>query len=158
VETLPQNETKASTSERAILTIKHKLYRYFSHKEGYAYLPILQDIANSYNHTYHRTIGTSPADVHESNEEEIRFATYFAQNSNSKVQGVKLKSYQFKIGDYVRISHLRNAFTRAYDETYSGEVFKVHKRYHRGILPIYKLRDLQDEDITGTFYQSELQK
>jgi hypothetical protein len=37
-------------------------------------------------------------------------------------------------------------------------VFKVHKRYHRGILPIYKLRDLQDEDITGTFYQSELQK
>jgi hypothetical protein len=34
----------------------------------------------------------------------------------------------------------------------------VHKRYHRGVLPIYKLRDLIDEDITGTFYPSELQK
>jgi len=37
-------------------------------------------------------------------------------------------------------------------------VFKVHKRYHRGTLPIYRLRDLQQEDIKGTFYQSELQK
>jgi len=85
-----QNKTKASTSERAILTIKTKLYRYFSHKEGYAYLPILRDIANSYNHTYHRTISTKPANVQESNQEEIRLATYFAQNPKSKVQGVKL--------------------------------------------------------------------
>ena len=76
------------------------------------------------------------------------------------MQGVTLKPYEFNIGDYVRISHLRNAFTGAYDETYSGEVFKVHNtcRYHRGILLIYKLRDLQDEDISRTFYHSELQK
>jgi hypothetical protein len=50
--------------------------------------------------------------------------------------------------------------TRAYDQTNTGDAFQVHvhKRYHRGTLSIYKLRDLQDEDITGTFYQSELQK
>ena len=77
-----QNETKASTSERAILTIKQRLYRYFSHRADYTYLPILQDIANSYNHTYHRTIDTVPAAVKENNEEEIRLSTYFAQNPN----------------------------------------------------------------------------
>jgi len=49
-------------------------------------------------------------------------------------------------------------FTRAYDQIYSGEVFKVNKRYSRGTLPIHRLLDLQNEDITGTFYQSELQK
>ena len=49
-------------------------------------------------------------------------------------------------------------FTRAYDISYTGEVFKVQKRYYRGSLPVYRLRDLQDEDITGTFYESELQK
>lgn len=99
-----------------------------------------------------------PSDVKDNNQEEVRLSTYFAQNSKTDKVNIKFRPFKFKIGDYVRISHLRNAFTRAYDETYSGEVFKIYKRYHRGILPIYRLRDLQDEDITGTFYQSELQK
>ncbi|XP_053402652.1 uncharacterized protein LOC128557979 [Mercenaria mercenaria] len=153
-----QNETKASTSERAILTIKSKLYRYFTHKDSYSYLPVLQDIANSYDHTYHRTIGMSPSEVTDTNQEEVRLATYFAQNGSRPKQDTKLKPFKFKVGNYVRISHLRNAFTRAYDETYTGEIYIIHKRYHRGTLPIYRLRDLQDEEIKGTFYESELQK
>ena len=150
-----QNETKASTSERAIKTIKTKLYRYFTYKDNYGYLAVLQNIAESYNKTYHRTIGVSPADVKESNAEEVRLSTYFAGQNKTKPD---LKRCKYKIGDYVRISHLKNVFTRAYDETYSGEVFQVYKRYHRGILPIYRLRDLQQEEIKGTFYESELQK
>ena len=153
-----QNETKASTSERAILTIKTRLHRYFSHEDTATYLPVLQDIADSYNHTYHRTIGMRPADAKDKNQEEVRLATYFARNPKQAKTNTKLKLFKFKEGDYVRISHLKTVFTRAYDQTYSGEVFKVHKRYHRGTLPIYRLRDLQNEDIKGTFYQSELQK
>ena len=153
-----QNETKATTSERAILTIKQKIYRYFTYKNDYKYLPVLQSIAESYNHTYHRTIDMAPADVKNTNQEEVRLATYFAQNPKHKVLNTKLKVFKYKIGDHVRISHTRNVFTRAYDETYSGEVFQVFKRYHRGTLPIYRLRDLQHDDIKGTFYESELQK
>ncbi|WAR24132.1 YMD3-like protein [Mya arenaria] len=152
-----QNETKASTSERAILTIKQKLYRYFTHHDSYNYMSILQDIAKSYNHTFHRTIDMRPDDVKDNNQEEVRLATYFAQSPKGK-NLLKLKPFKFKIGDYVRISHLKSAFTRAYDETYSGEVFRVQTRYHRGFLPIYRLKDLQDESIKGTFYESELQK
>ncbi|WAR29498.1 hypothetical protein MAR_003066 [Mya arenaria] len=121
-------QNKASTSERAILTIKRRLYRYFTHNDSYSYLPVSQDIAYSYNHTYRRTIGMPPSDVTDTNQEET-------QNC-----------------------HLRNVFTRAYDETYTGEIFQIHKRYHRRTLPIYRLRDLQDEEIKGTFYESELQK
>ncbi|WAR21308.1 YMD3-like protein [Mya arenaria] len=153
-----QNETKASTSERAILTIKRKLYRYFNYKDSYHYLSILQHIADSYNHTYHRTIDMRPADVKGNNQEEVRLATYFAQNPKGKELLPKQKPFKFRVGDYVRISHLKSAFTRAYDETYSGELFRVHTRYHRGLLPIYRLNDLQDEPIKGTFYESELQK
>jgi hypothetical protein len=153
-----QNETKASTSERAILTIKTRLMRYFSYLETSTFLPVLQDIADNYNRTYHRTIGMRPADVKDTNQEEVRLATYFAQNPKSKRPDVTLKPFKFKVGDFVRISHLKTVFTRAYDQTYSGEVFKVHKRFHRGTLPIYRLHDLQDEDIKGTFYESELQK
>ncbi|WAR02810.1 YMD3-like protein, partial [Mya arenaria] len=153
-----QNETNASTSERAILTIKQKLYRYFNHKDNYNYLSVLQNIADSYNHTYHRTIDMQPADVKENNQEEVRLATYFAQNPKRKKLMPNLKPFKFKIGTYVRISHLKTVFTRAYDQTYSGEIFRVYTRYHRGILPIYRLQDLQGDDIKGTFYESELQK
>ncbi|WAR21875.1 YMD3-like protein [Mya arenaria] len=153
-----QNETKASTSERAILTIKTRLSRYFSYKETSTFLPVLQDTADNYNHTYHRTIGMRPVDVTDNNLEEVRLATYFAQNPIQRKTNTKLKPFKFKIGDYVRISHLKIVFSRAYDQNYSGEVFKVYKRYYRGTLPIYRLTDLQDEDIKGLFYQSELQK
>ena len=60
------------------------------------------------------------------------------------------------VNQYVRISHLKGAFTRAYDETYSGEIFQVSKRYYTGNLPIYRLKDLQGHEIKGTWYNSEL--
>ena len=153
-----QNETKASVSERAIKTIKMRIIRYLNYKDDYNYLPVLQDIADSYNKTYHRTIGMSPADVKNRKEEEVRLSTYMSQNPKNSEMRIKLKPYKFKVGDHVRISHLRNIFSREYDETYTGEVFKIWRRYHRGTLPVYRLQDLAGEEITGSFYQSELQK
>lgn len=153
-----QNETKASTSERAILTIKSRLTRYFTYKDDFSYLPVLQDIAESYNKTYHRTIGMKPADVKQDNEEQVRLATYFAQHSNNQkqVKPPKKRPFKFKINQYVRVSYLKGTFTRAYDETYSGEIFQVSKRYYRGNLPVYRLTDLEGTEIQGTWYESEM--
>ncbi|KAL4221227.1 hypothetical protein ACF0H5_019491 [Mactra antiquata] len=95
------NEMKASTSEKSILTIKTRLMRYLSYKDTSTFLPVLQDIANSYNNTYHRTIGTTPTSVQDTNQEEVRLATYFAQNPKSKGTESKLKPFKFKVGDYV---------------------------------------------------------
>lgn len=141
-----QNETKASTSERAIKTIKTKLYRYFTYTEDSVYMPVLQDIAYSYNKTYHRTIGMSPHDVNQENSEEIRMSTHFAQHKKDP-EMPKRKRFLYRVGDHVRILHLRTIFTRAYDQTYTGEVFVIAKRYYRGTLPIYRLTDIQNEDI-----------
>ena len=150
-----QNETKASVSERAIKTIKTKISRYFTYTDDYSYLPILQDITDSYNGTYHRTIGTTPSDVTENNEEAVHLSTYLSRRNDVNTT---LRRFKYKVGDYVRISHLKTPFTRAYDETFTGEMFKIDKRYRRGDIPVYRLRDMQDDEIKGTFYQSELQK
>ena len=151
-----QNETKASTSERAILSIKMKLRRFFTYKEDYTYLPDLQQFAVSYNGTFHRTIGMAPDKVNKNNEMEVRLSTYFAQRK----QGVKqsLQRFKYNVGTHVRISHVKTVFTRAYDESYSGEVFIIQKRYHRGRFAIYRLKDMQNAPIQGTFYESELQR
>ena len=151
-----QNETKASTSERAILSIKMRLSRYFTFKDDFSYLPVLQDIADSYNKTYHRTIGMVPADVRPNNEEEVRLSTYFAQNKRKQQETLKRRPFKFKINQYVRISHLKGPFTRAYDQTYSGEIFKIFRRYYRGNLPVYRLKDSQGDVLKGTWYTSEL--
>lgn len=70
------------------------------------------------------------------------------QKKNMRVPRVKKsrpsrrrKSFVFKIGDQVRITHLRRTFQRNYDQIYTEEIFLM-----RG------------DPIKGTFYASKLQK
>ena len=58
----------------------------------------------------------------------------------------------------MRLSHLRNKFTREYDQRWTGEVFTVDRRFHRGKKAIYKLKDYFAEPISGSFYGSELSR
>jgi len=88
--------------------------RYLSYTETSTFLPVLQDTADNYNQTYHRM---RPVDVKDANQEEARLATYFAQNPKHNKADNKLKPFKFKIGGYVRISHLKNVLTRAYDQS-----------------------------------------
>ena len=87
-----QNETKASTSERAILTIKTRLNRYFSYKDTANYMPVLQDFAENYNQTYHRTIGMRPTDVKDTNQEEVRHTLPKTQNKGRRTQNLNLSN------------------------------------------------------------------
>ena len=148
-----QNEKKASISERAIKTIKAKIYRFLTHKNSHKYIDNLRDFADSYNQSIHRTIDMAPNAVTTENEDDVRLATYFSRKLN---QG--RKPFKFKPGDRVRITHLRKVFSREYDQHWSGEVFTIAKRFRRGGVPIYRIKDYDGEDITGSFYQQELQK
>ncbi|CAG2245164.1 unnamed protein product [Mytilus edulis] len=150
------NEVKASVSERAIKTIKTKIYRYFTYKQTYRYIEKLQSFADAYNHTVHRTIDMPPAEVTNANEEIARLSTYFSSHSSTKP--VKRLQFRYKKGDKVRITHLRNVFSREYDQKWTGEIFTVFRRYWRGQTQIYRIKDYNNDKITGSFYQSELQK
>lgn len=46
---------------------------------------------------------------------------------------------------------------REYDEKWSGEIFKVAFRSPHDGLDIYRIRDYNDEPVSGTFYHYELQ-
>lgn len=66
--------------------------------------------------------------------------------------------FKFKLGDDVRISQLKHSFQRDYQQKWTEEYFKVSKRYQRDGIPVYKIKDLANDPIDGTFYESELQK
>ena len=64
------NETKANYAERMIRTLKALMYRYFTYKQTYKYIDILQDLV--YNHSPHISLnGRSPADINEANETKV---------------------------------------------------------------------------------------
>ena len=147
-----QNENKASISERVLKTAKSKIIRYLTHRNTFKYIDQLQNFADGYNKTIHNTIDMAPSDVTKNNEEEVRISTYLQTKPQKK------HSFKFRVGDKVRITHLRNIFSREYDQKWTGEVFTVSQRFRRGQIPIYRIKDYFGEPITGSFYQSELQK
>jgi len=152
-------EVKANYAERVIKTVKAKLYRYMTYKQSERYIDHLQDFAGNYNMTYHRTIGMAPDQVTESKETDLWWQQYWPKKMPDipKVKRVR-KPFKFKLGDRVRMSHLRNLFPREYDEKWSGEIFTVSQKILRGGLPVYRVKDYDGDEIKGTFYQSELQK
>ena len=58
--------------ERVNRTLKSNLYRYFTVVNSLHYVDILQDLVDSYNNTYHRSIGRAPATVSLFNSNNVR--------------------------------------------------------------------------------------
>ena len=150
------NEVKANYAERAIKTIKGRIFKYFSEKQTYKYIDTLQDFVHSYNHTRHRSIHMAPVDVNASNEAKL-WRQQYVDPYKKKKKKKKIK-YKFKEGEKVRVSFLREPFSREYHQKWSGEIFTVRKRFIRKGLPIYRLKDYSGDDIEGTFYETQLQK
>lgn len=149
---LTNNELKASYAERVIKTLKKKIARYFTHKQTRRWENIIDDVTKSYNSTYHRSIRRSPASVNKDNATEVLQLMYGGPPP--------MPDGPFKIeeGAIVRISYLRRPFMREYDETWTEELFKVRDREVRGGLNVYEISDLAKEDVSGKFYESELQE
>ena len=175
------NYVKASMIERFIRTLRLKLERFMESRDSYRYIDNLQDLITSYNRTYHRSIGRSPASVNETNTSEVFQYQYLPFPKEKKKKDTpktepkekeeegkvivkekkmykRARRFKFKIDDYVRVSDLKKSpFQKeARASKWSEEIFKITQRRIRGDIPIYKLRDLKDEDITGTWYESEL--
>ena len=68
------------------------------------------------------------------------------------------KTFGLKVGDKVRISHLKYTFQRDYQQKWTEEYFVIAHRLRKGSHNMYRLKDTTDEDIDGLFYEIELQK
>ena len=67
------------------------------------------------------------------------------------------KDPKCKVSDHVRIYKYKNIFAEVYTPSWSEEVFVVSKI--KNTVPwTYVINDLNGEEITGKFYEKELQK
>ena len=108
------------------------------------YIDKLDNTVDEYNNTYHTIIKMKPIDVKD--------------NANINVDKKFInKDPKFKVGDHVRISKYKNIFAKGYMPNWSEEVFVI-KKVKNTVPWTYVINDLNGEEITGTFYEKELQK
>ena len=86
------------------------------------------------------------------------FFSFKKQYKNLKLlQTLNNKKFKFNISDRVKISHLKRMFDEEYTEKLSGEMFTIINRKLNPNIPMYELKDYNNEVIQGYFYEPELQ-
>ena len=146
-----ENEEKSSVCERWNRTIKEKMYKRFTMQNNTVYIEILPKILASYNNSKNRSIGMTP---NQARKPENYGKVYFNLYGNLDVS----QKPTFKIGDSVRISkYKRKAFDKGYTPNWTEEVFVISEIQPTDPIT-YKIKDLNGEEIGGTFYGEELQK
>ena len=137
------NEGKSAIAERFIRTLKNKIFEHMTAISKIVYFDVLDDIVKKYNNTIHRTIKMKPIEVTDD---------YYPKDLPIKLHSNK-KDPKFKVGDHVRISKYKNIFAKGYSPNWSQEVFVINT-----VPWTYPISDLNGEEITGCFYEKELQK
>ena len=137
------NEGKPVVADRFIRTLKNKIFKHMTAISKNIYFDVLDDIVNKYNKTVLRTIKMKP---------------YVTDDSYAEYnEDFNKKDPKFIVGNHVRILKYKNIFAKGYTPNWSGEVLVVSK-FKNTVPWTYVVSDLNSEEITGSFYEKELQK
>lgn len=157
-----EGNTKAQFAERAVRTIKSKIFKYMSMYNTPYYLNVLQKIADDYNSTENRETRLAPKDVSPQNAHLVFQRLYGSTipeiiHNNIAASKRDRENVTFKKGDFVRIQKSKGVFSKRYEDNFSIEIFKIYQVIYTKPIQ-YKITDLKGEPILGKFYKEELQK
>ena len=145
------SDMKAAVCERFNRTLKEKMWKYFTKTGSLNYTRVLQHIVDAYNNSKHRSIGVAPNEVTKKNESKIWNYQYGSELTS------KNQKFNFAVGDFVRLIHLDNPFTKKYLPRFTKEIFVVKEQLKT--TPVtYRVMDRNGETIEGGFYENELVK
>ncbi|KAH7702704.1 hypothetical protein AAVH_30139 [Aphelenchoides avenae] len=145
------DDTKACVAERAIQTLKRRIYRYLSHNQTNKWVDVLPSIVDALNHTKCRVTGMRPIDMTEHNWQPVWHRLYAKCNEHDK------EDVRYVPGTTVRIDVAKGPFAKGYLPNFSQEVFKIN-RVRPGNPTTYALEDQKGEDILGKFYAPNFSK
>ena len=142
---------KAVKIERFNRSLRELMMKEFVKNNNTVWYNILPKLIKTYNNRYHSTIKMKPFEVNRSNERYIKQNVYTYHKIN--------KSPKYKINDLVRISSKRrDVFDKpSRNIKWSEELFKIYDINISEVI-MYKLKDMNDDIIEGSFYEKELQK
>ena len=115
------------------------------------YNDVLQALVRGYNASKHSGIRMAPKDLTFKNERMVWKRLYGQRMKPTK------KKPKFRVGDRVRLNKKHHMFKKGYLPGWTEEVFTVH-RVIKGPVNTYKICELDDTPLEGTFYKEDLQK
>ena len=151
-----QTDPKAACVERLQKTFQLLIYKYLVEKETYRYIDVLQQLMRNYNETPHSFLENLSPALAENPENWDRVSSAHSKHY-ARLRTKKIKPC-FKIGDIVRVSLIKSKFRRAYDISHSYQRYIVHEIDKKHLVPLFILKNENDQILTGKFYGSQLQK
>jgi hypothetical protein len=145
-----ENEEKSSVVERWIGTMKQHMFKYFTANDTFKYYDILDKLVKNYNNTVHSSIKMTPVEASKLKNELTVYKNLYPEKEE------KIKKPKFKVGDRVRITKKKGKFEKGYTTRWTKEIFVIEKVLNTNPIT-YKINDLNGEEITGSFYEQELQ-
>ena len=147
------NEGKSVVTERFIRALKNKLYKHMTATGKNVYYDVLDDVVNEYNKNKHNTIKMKSKDV----KNDTTKLSAIARNNRVYIDEHNKKGARYNVSERVRISKFKNIFTKGYTPKWSREIFITNK-INDAVPYTYNLKNLNDEEFIGSFYDRELQK
>ena len=170
--TTKDKDIKCSIVERAIRTLKGRLFTYID--AGHIrYLDALPKIIAGINGTQGRTTKIAPDKIDPVNVGEARQNIYtYNEMQEKKFRKRKIATTitkdnkkmkgpprpKFKVGDYVLIKKEKKTFTKEHKGLWNDQIFQVDTASSDTIPYVYHLKDLAGEKLLGYFNEKELNK
>jgi len=129
------------------------MFKYFTANNTYKYIDVLGEFVDKYNNTLHASIKMTPVEASTIINTITVYRNLYQEYPDLTRRPMRAK---FKIGDKVRILKKKKFFEKGFTPNWT-EVFTVSKIQRTDPIT-YKITDLNDEEIQGTFYEQELQK
>jgi len=144
-------ESHNAVIERFNRTLKTNMWKKFTEEGNNNWVKMLPSLMEEYNKDHiHTTTGMTPEEASKpENEKQI----LEKEKDERKIKSNK----KFNIGDKVRISRIKGHFEKGYTPNWSVETFEIYKILDTKPIT-YKIKDINNEIIEGSFYNEELQK
>ena len=146
---------KCAVIERFNRTLKNKMFKYFTSVGNRKYVTVLPQLIESYNNTYHRSIGMKPNEVSLENKQKVFENLYKVKSIRELLK--RGKSSKIKIGDNVRKKYDLKTFDRGYYPNWTDEIFKVNKSFGGPNKFRYLIQDSKGNLINRKLYPEEIQ-
>ena len=124
----------------------------FRARNSFNWIDHLQEMTEAYNNSNHRAVNSTPSEAMCATDKTELWHWQYKRNDSATRTGPNM-SYEFQLGDRVRISYLRDSFHRAYDHSWTKMIYTItHRRMHQGFQK-YQIKSWDNESIVGEFLQ-----
>ena len=143
-------EHKSAVVERFNRTLKTIMWKRFTAENTRKWINMLDKLLLNYNNKFHSTIKMTPTEASkQKNKTQVLENKIYVEHRN--------EAPKFKVGDKVRISRVKGLFEKGYLPNWSEALYIVGTAKNTNPYT-YTVRDMNGEEVLGSFYAEELQK